>query len=102
MNITSLARADQLVPMSKARASLPSLVEKLGDIEFFVLVKKYQPKAALVDLKFLAKLLEKYKHWQRERDFAELEGLMNSMPTFDSDEIEKDILNAVKAVRYSN
>lgn len=101
MNITSLARADQMIPMSKARTGLPSLVEKLDDVDFFVLVKKYQPKAALVNLNFLTKLIKRYHQWQREADFEELEKMMDSIPTFDSEEVERDIANAVKAVRHA-
>ena len=101
MNITSLARADQMIPMSKARASLPSLVKKLDDIDFFVLVKKYQPKAALVGVNFLSKLLDKYYQWTRQQDFAEWEKISQSIPPYPENEIETDIKHAIKAVRRS-
>lgn len=90
-----------MIPMSKARAGLPSLVKKLDDTDFFVLVKKYQPQAALVDLKFFSKVLSKYRQWLRQRDFDEVEKMMDSLPTFDSEEVERDIANAVKAVRHA-
>lgn len=101
MNITSLARADQLIPMSRARANLPSLVKELDKMDFFVLVKKYQPQAALVNPNFLTKLINRYREWQRQGDFDELEKMMDSLPAFDSEEVERDIADAVKAVRHA-
>lgn len=102
MNITSAIRADQLVPVSKARATLPTLIENVVDNGFFVLVKKYQPKAALIDLKFLEKLLTTYHQWRREQDFASLDKLRGSIPVYKTSEIEKDIKDAIKAVRKTN
>lgn len=102
MNITTTIRADQLVPISKARANLSTLVENVGDKGFFVLVRKYQPKAALIDLKFLEKLLTAYHHWCREQDFASLDKLRKSIPVYKSSEVEKDIKDAIRAVRKTS
>lgn len=101
MNITNIARADQLIPISKARSSLSSLVEKIDEVDFLVLVKKYKPKAALVDLNFLGKLLDTYHQWKKQQDFSTLEKIRESIPTFKSGEAEKDIKNAIQAVRHS-
>ena len=102
MNITSTIRADQLVPVSKARATLPTLIDNVVDHGFFVLVKKYQPKAALIDLKFLGKLLTTYHQWHREQDFASLDKLRESIPVYKTSETEKDIKDAIKAVRKTH
>lgn len=99
MNITTIARLDQLVPISKARSNLPTLVEEVTESKFFVLAKKYQPKAALIDLGFLEKLLEVYRAWQREQDFAELDKLRSSLPTYKLSQVEKDIVNTLHAIR---
>jgi hypothetical protein len=99
MNITNIARADQLIPISKARALLPSLVNDVAKSDFFVLVKKYKPKAALVHLDFLNKLLDVYYRWKRQQDFSTLNKIRESIPTYKSDEVEKNIKNAIADIR---
>ena len=98
MNITATIKVNQLIPISKARASLPTLVEDVTKSDFFVLVKKYQPKAALIDIKFLEKLLNTYQLWCREQDFASLEKLRQSIPVYKASEVEEDIKDAIRTV----
>ena len=99
MNITSTVNIDQTIPISKARANLPSLVDRLADENYFVLVKKYKPKAALVDLTFLEKLLSIYQTWQRKNDFASLEEIRNSIPQYSESETKKDVSHALNQIR---
>ena len=102
MNIQSQITADQLVPISKARATLPSLVEKVNEVDFFVLVNKYKPKAALVNILFLEKLLKVYKDWIRQKDLESMEKIWNSIPVYPEDEVEADIKYAIKQVRKNH
>lgn len=99
MNIASLVRVNQLVPISKARASLPTLVEEVSKKDFLVLVRKYKPKAALVNLDFLENLLRVYYQWRREQDFATLDKIRESVPTYKAGEVEEDIKNALTEIR---
>lgn len=99
MNITSYTKVNQLIPVSQARASLPSLLEEVSKKDFFVLVKKYKPKAVLADLRFFEKLIEVYEKWKRKQDFALLKEIRQSVPVYKSKEVEKDIKNALQAVR---
>lgn len=99
MNMIDLVRVNQLIPISKARASLSTLVEEVSQKDFFLLVKKYKPKAALVDLKFFDKLLEIYYRWKREQDFLSLEKIRTSIPVYKTGEVEKDIKDALKEIR---
>ena len=99
MNILSIIRADQFVPISKARSTLSSLIEDIGEKNFLVLVRKYKPKAALVDLSYFEKLLEVYQKWTREQDFATLSKIKKSIPAYSEREVEKDISYAIQKVR---
>lgn len=90
-----------MIPMSKARASLPSLIKELDNMDFFVLVNKYQPEAALVNPHFLTKLISRYRQWQRQRDFDEWEKIQQSIPSYPEDEVEADIKHAIEAVRHA-
>lgn len=99
MNILSFIQADQFIPISKARSTLSSLIEDIGEKNFLVLVRKYKPKAALVDLSFLEKLLAVYQKWTRDQDFATLSQIKKSFPSYPEREIEKDISYAIKKVR---
>lgn len=102
MNITSIARAEQLIPISQARTNLPALIEAVSENDFFVLVKKYQPKAALVNLDFLEKLLDIYHNWRKQQDWAALDNLRDSLPTNNSSVIERDITHALQAIRKAD
>lgn len=99
MNILSITKADQYIPISKARSVLSSLIDNIGDKNFLVFVKKYEPKAALVDLSFFEKLLEVYQRWTREQDFTALEKIKKSAPSYLEKEVEEDISNALKKIR---
>ncbi|MBM4402419.1 MAG: hypothetical protein FJ044_04200 [Candidatus Cloacimonetes bacterium] len=90
---------DQIIPISRARAELPSLAEKVSGKNFVVLVKKYKPKVALVDINFLSKMLTVYKNWQRAQDFKTLREIRNQIPAFPQKEVENDISAALKAAR---
>ena len=99
MKIINYTKANQLIPVSRARAILPTLIEKVEQENYFVIVKKYKPKAALVNLDFLSKLVSIYQQWKRKQDFTTLEEIRESIPSFKPQEVEKDIKNALKAVR---
>jgi hypothetical protein len=99
MNISSIARANQVIPVSKARATLPALIETVSKKDFYILAKKYKPKAALVDLAFLEKLLLVYNNWRVKQDFSKLDELRSSIPIYKSTEVERDIKNALANVR---
>lgn len=99
MNIDATIKANQLISISEARARLSSLVDEAAQKDFFVLLKKYQPKAAIINLSFLEKLLSVYQKWIREQEFIALDKIRNSIPDYKSSEIEQDIENAVRKVR---
>jgi len=61
----------KVVPVSEARAHLPSLLEKIKGKEYLILAKRYQPKAALVDLDYFNKLISIYQAMQKEPDFGD-------------------------------
>ena len=99
MNITSMSTADQMIPVSEARSNLSSLIKKVGESDYFVLVNKYKPKAALINIYYLEKLMKVYNDWKREQDFLFLDKMRESLPKFDEGIIENDIKEAIKAVR---
>lgn len=102
MKLTSIINLDQTVPVSEARARLPKLIEKVKDVNFLVLVRKYQPKAALVDLSYFEKLITVYKEWEKYRSFSDLEKIRQKVPIYPEKEVEKDINYALKKVRRSS
>ncbi len=101
MDILNITKADQFVPISKARAILSTLINDVEEKNFLVLVKKYKPQAALVDLSFFNKLLNIYERWMREQDFATIEKIKKSLPRYPQDEVEKDISYAIKKIRIT-
>lgn len=90
---------DKIVSVSQARSNLSQLLDKVRDKDFLVLSKRYKPKAALVDLDFLAKLIDIYRRWQRKQDFATLEEIRQSIPLYSEEEIQKDVARALKKIR---
>ena len=90
---------DKIVSVSKARANLPRLLDEVENEEYFILSRRYEPKAALVDLEFLGKLMSVYEAWKRHQDFRTLEEICKSIPQYPTSEVEKDIAKALKAVR---
>ena len=104
MNITSISTADKLIPVSKARSNLSKLMEKLEKTDYFVLVNKYKPKAALVSLPYLEKLMKIYNDWSKKKDFDELDRIRREIPVIPEEEVERDIAYALKQVRkkYKN
>lgn len=52
MDITSTS----IVPLTKARGKLGALAERVSEGKYIILTKGGNPKAALVDVKYLAKL----------------------------------------------
>ena len=99
MKLTSIISLDQTVPVSEARATLPKLIEKVKNMNFLVLVKKYKPKAALVDLSFLEKLISVYREWEKYHSFSELDKIRQKVPLYPEKEVEKDISYALKKIR---
>lgn len=90
---------DKIIPVSKARANFSDLLDKVKDEEYLILSKRYKPKAALVDLDFLGKLINVYRSWQRKQDFSTLEEIRESIPSYSEKEVKKDIAQALKNLR---
>ena len=99
MKLTSITTIDQTVPISEARATLPKLIEKVKNMNFLVLVNKYQPKVALVDLSYFEKLISVYKEWEKYHNFFELEKIRQKVQLYPENEVEKDISYALKKIR---
>ena len=53
--------SSNIIPISKARATLSDLTEKVSGSEIVVLTKSGRPKAALVDVVYLEKLQKEVK-----------------------------------------
>lgn len=90
---------DQIVPFSKARANLSSLIEVVKRKKYVVISKKYQPTVALVNLDFLAKILKIYQDWQRYQAFEVVEQVRAKSLNRKPKEVERDIAEAIAAVR---
>lgn len=90
---------DQIIPFSKARANLSSLIDKLGKKNYFVIAKKYTPAAALVDIKFLSRLLKAKYELEREASFQIFDEIRAQNKDKSLKEVEKDVTEAVRAVR---
>lgn len=88
---------DQIVSLSKARENLSALTEKVKEKNYFIVAKKYKPAAAIVDLNYLSKLMVAFKEFERERRFGEM--FLAAAETVPEKEVEKDIAEAIAAVR---
>lgn len=93
---------DKIISVSKARASLPHLLDEVENEEYLILSRRYKPEAALVDLEFLSRLISVYEAWKRHQDFKVLGEIRESIPQYPVSEVEKDIAEALKAVRSRN
>jgi len=102
MKAIKLASADQVIPISKARANLSELVDKVKENDFFLISRKYDPRAALVDIEFMDKLLSVYQKWQRDQDLAATERIWKKVPRYPAEEVERDIEDVVKQIRTSD
>lgn len=99
MKITQIASAEQVIPISKARARLADLVDQVKEKDFFLISRKYTPQVALVDIEFMSKLLSIYQKWQRQQDSKAMEELWEKVPEYSSREIEKDIRDTIREIR---
>lgn len=90
---------DKIISVSQARSNLSHLLDEVKDKDFLVLSKRYKPKAALVDLDFLSKLMDVYRRWQKKEDFASLEKIRQKLPLYSEKEIQKDVARALKEIR---
>lgn len=102
MNKTLKVSLDQIVPFSQARANLASLINKLEKKKYVVISKKYRPAAALVDLKFLNKILKAYYQWRTEQAFKVLNEVRAKNIDKTEKEVERDVAEAITAYRAEN
>jgi prevent-host-death family protein len=102
MDVTSVTSIDQFIPISQARNSLSDLVSATAEKDYFVLAKKYKPVAAVMSISFFAKLLEIYQQWQKENDFRQWEKMTEKIPAYKTETVERDIANAIAAVRKNS
>ena len=99
MDKTLQVSLDQIVPFSKARADLSSLLEKLAKKDYFVIAKKYQPKAAVVSIPYLTKLQRVYNEFRREKRFEKVLAVGLRNLDVSPEQVEKDVAEAIRQVR---
>lgn len=90
---------DQIIPFSKARANLSSLINMVKSKDYVIIAKKYQPEAALINLKFLEKLLRAWKEWERYEAFKVVDEVRAKNLDKTEKEVERDVAEAIAAVR---
>lgn len=90
---------DQIVPFSKARANLSSLIDTLKKEEYVVITKKYQPKAALVRLEFLEKMFLAWERWKRAEAFRVVDEIRALNEDKDPEKVERDVQKAIDDFR---
>lgn len=93
---------DQIVPFSKARANLSSLINTLKRKEYVIITKKYRPEAALVNLEFLNRLFLAWEKWKKAEAFMVVDEIRALNEDKDSEEAERDIQEVIDDFRQKH